>query len=61
MGFSSFGSQALENRRNSCGTGTELFHGMWDLPGSKPLSAVLAGGFFTIEPQGSPHVVPAVI
>jgi len=31
---------------------------MWDLPGSgiKSTSPVLAGGFFTIEPPGSPAV-----
>ena len=35
---------------------------MWDLRGSgiEPVSPALAGGFFTTEPQGSPHI-PFVI
>ena len=69
MGFSSCvhgihrcRSWALEHRRNSCGTQTQLLRGTqtqllrstWDLPGSgiKPGSPALAGRFFTTDPPG---------
>ena len=49
---------ALEHRLNSCSTQTQLLHGMWGLPGSgiEPVSLALAGGFCTMEPQGSPKL-----
>ena len=51
-GFSSWGSQALEGRLCSCGAlGLSC---MWDPfgPGIEPVSAVLAGTFFTTESPG---------
>ena len=47
-GLSSCGTQALERRLSSCGARASLLRGMWDLPrpGLKPVSPVLAGGFF---------------
>ena len=56
VGFSSCGSQALKHRLNSRGAQVQLLHGMWDLPrpGMEPVSAALAGGFFTTEPPGKP-------
>ena len=55
-GHSSFGSQALEQGLNSCGTQAELLHSMWDLPrsGIEPMSLPLAFGFFTTEPPWKP-------
>ena len=55
-GFSSRGSQALEDRLNSCGARAWLLQGMWELPrsGIKPVSPALVGGFFTTSHQGSP-------
>ena len=49
-------SWALECWLNSCGAGTHLLHGMWDLPGPglEPVSPALAGGFLTTDCQGSP-------
>ena len=50
-------SQALEEHRlSSCDARASLLHSTWDLPGSEkePTSSVLAGGFFTTEPQGKP-------
>ena len=37
---------------SSCGTGAQLLHGMWDLPGPglEPVSPALAGGFLTTAP-----------
>ena len=57
-GLSSCGSRALEHSLNSCGMWASLLPGMWDLLGSgiKPVSAALAGGFFTTEPVGKPKV-----
>ena len=39
---------------SSCGTWAQVPHGMWSLPGPgiKPMSAALAGGFFTTGPSG---------
>ena len=50
-GLSSCGSWALEHRLNR-GAWAQLFHGMWDLPGSgiEPMSLALAGGFLTTGP-----------
>ena len=44
----------LEHRLNSCGQRAQLLWDMWDFPepGIKPMSPVLAGGFFTTEPPG---------
>ena len=58
-GLSSCGSQALEHRLSSCGTRAELFHGMWDLPGSgiDPMSLALTGEFFNAEPPGKPSLL----
>ena len=52
--LSSCGSQALEHKLSRCGTQNYLLHGTWDppSPGIKPMSPVLAGGFFTTEPPG---------
>ena len=43
---------------SSCGTGSELLHGMCSPPGPgiKPVSPALAGGFFTNEPPGKPSI-----
>ena len=51
-GFRNCGSQSLEPVLISCGTRAEQYHSMWDLlgPGIEPVSPVLAGGFFTVEP-----------
>ena len=56
VGFSICGSQALKHRLNSRGAQAQLLLGMWDLPrpGMEPVSAALAGGFFTTEPPGKP-------
>ena len=52
------GSQALEHRLNSCGIQALLLCCMWDppRPGIKLLSLALAGGSFTTEPPGNPHM-----
>ena len=41
---------------NSRGTGAQLLHGMWNLPGAgiEPVSPALAGGFFTTVPPVKP-------
>ena len=59
-GFSSCGSQALENRLSSRGLRAWLLRGMWDLPGpgSEPMSPALAGGFVTTVPPGKPPPLP---
>ena len=56
MGFSSCGSQALEQRLSSCGARALLLRSMWDLPGPglEPVSPALAGGFLTTAPPGKP-------
>ena len=53
-GFSSCGSQALENRLSSCWARAWLVRSMWDLPkpGIELMSPALAGGFLTTEPPG---------
>ena len=55
-GLSSCGSQALERRLSSHGTGAYLLCGMWDLPGPglEPMSPALAGGVLTTAPPGKP-------
>ena len=57
-GLSSWGSQALEHRLNSCRVWAYLFRGMWNLPGSEiePISLALASKFFTTEPPGKPNI-----
>ena len=52
VGISSFISQALESRLNSCGALAWLLHGIWDPSGprTEPVSPALAGRFFTTEP-----------
>ena len=54
--LSNFSSQALEHRLSSCGSGAQLPHSMWDLPGPEiePVSPALADGFFTTEPPWKP-------
>ena len=39
---------------SSCGAGAQLLCGMWDLPvpGIKPMTPALAGGFLTTAPSG---------
>ena len=58
MGGSSCGSQAREHRLRSRGSRAQLLCSTWDLPGPgmEPASPVLAGGFFTTGPQGSPDL-----
>ena len=55
--LSSCGSWALECRLSSCGPQAQLLLSMCDLPelGIKPVSFVLAGGFFTTVPPGKSH------
>ena len=55
-GLNSCGSQAVEERLNSCGAHASLLRGMWNLPRSeiKSMSRALAGGLFTTESRGSP-------
>ena len=57
-GLSSWGSQALELRLNSCSTRASLLCGTWDLPrsGTEPVSPALAGRFCTPEPPGKPKI-----
>ena len=54
VGFTSCGSRAVEHRLNSCGPWASLLLSLWDplRSGIKPMSPVLAGGFFTTEPPG---------
>ena len=44
---------------SSCGTGAQVLHGMWNLPGAgiKPVSPALPGGFFTTVPPVKPAKV----
>ena len=55
-GLSCYGSWALEHRLNSCGARAQLFHSIWDPPGSglERGSPVLAGRFFTTELPRNP-------
>ena len=50
----SCGLWALEGGYSSCGTQTQLFLGMWNLPGPgiKPMSPMLGSGLLSTEPQG---------
>ena len=50
------------HRLSSCGSQTQLLHGMWDLPrpGLKSMSPALAGGFSTTAPPGKPQVILVV-
>ena len=59
VGFSSFGSPALDHRLSSCGTRTQLPCSMWNLPGSeiKPMFPAVAGGLFTTQPPGKPKPI----
>ena len=54
-GLRSCGSLVLEQKLNF-DSWVQLLCGMWDLPrsGIELMSPVLAGGFFTTEPQGKP-------
>ena len=56
VGFSSWGTQALEPRLNSHGARAQLLCSTWDLPrpGNEPVSPILAGGLLTTEPPGKP-------
>ena len=56
MGSHGCGSRAPEHRLNNCGAQASLLCGMWDLPGSEPMTPALPGGFFTSEPPGKPHL-----
>ena len=54
----------LQMRRlSSCGSRTQLLHGMWDLPrpGLEPVSSALAGRFSTTVPPGKPLYVSYLI
>ena len=56
-GFPCCRSQALgRSGFSSCGSGSWLPHGMWDLPGPglEPVSLVLQDGFLTTGPTGKP-------
>ena len=55
-GLSSCGSWALEHRLSNCGALGLVFlkHVVSPESGIRPVSTVLAGGFFTIEPLGKP-------
>ena len=57
LDFSTCGSWASDHRISSWDTWAQLFHGVWDLPGSriKPVSPALAGRFFTTEPSEKPQ------
>ena len=57
-GLSSCSSRALEHKPNGCDAQASFLHGMWDLPGPgiKPVSASLAGRFFTTESPGKPCI-----
>ena len=46
------------HRLSSCGSQTQLLHGMWDLPrpGLKPVSPALAGRLSTTAPPGKPCI-----
>ena len=59
-GLSSFGSQALEHRRNNCGaTGfvpPRLLIFPQDPESIESVSPALTGRFFTTEPSGSPQL-----
>ena len=56
-GFSSWGSQALEHRLSSCGSGASLLEVIRDLLGAeiKPMAPALAGRFFITEAPGKPR------
>ena len=56
-GLSGCSSRPLEPRLSSRGAGTQLLHGLWDLPrsGIEPVSPALVGKFFTTEPLGKPQ------
>ena len=58
-GLSSCGSQALEYRFSSCGTRTQLLHGLWGLPRPviEPMYPALAGGFLTTAPPGKSPLI----
>lgn len=57
-GFSSCARQGLEHRLSSWGARAQLFHGLWDHPGSgiEPVSPAFAGRFLTTEPPGKPQI-----
>ena len=63
--LSSCGSQnlALVHRPRSYGPGTQLLHGMWDVPdpGIKPVSPALAVGFFNTEPPRKSQNVNLIV
>ena len=48
------GSVVVAPRLSSCGPWAQLLCGMWDIPANVSL---LAGGFFTTEPPGSPKFI----
>ena len=45
----------LEGRLSNCRAHVQLAHGNLPRLGIKPMSPVLAGGFFTTEPPGKPY------
>ena len=53
-GFSCCRARALECGLRSCGTGAQLLHSTWDLPGPgiKPVSPALTGRLLSTVPQG---------
>ena len=55
-GVSCCGSWAPEHQLSICGTWAQLLCRMWYLPGPgiEPVSPILAGRFFIIEPAGKP-------
>ena len=48
----------LDHRLNSCGSGAQLLHSMWHLPGPRvePMSPALASRFVTTEPAGKKEI-----
>ena len=56
VGFSSWSSQILQRRRNSCGPWAWLLRGMWGVPGSwSNWCLLLWQAFFTTEPPEKPQ------
>lgn len=52
VAFSRCQAQSIKHRLSTCGAGTQLLQGMWDLPGPgiEPLSPALAIRFLTTRP-----------
>ena len=57
-GFSCCRAWALECELSSCGSGAQLLHSMWDLPGPgiKPVSPALTGRLLSTAPPGKSKI-----